>query len=712
MPKPKLPRVNVQPVRVSPWLATGLSVGLMVLLGYLDYIASWQLSFTFFYLIPIFVATWLGGRTAGIAVAVGSAAAATMANLTASSSLGIAVWNAGIRLGVFLTVFALLNRLKARGARLRFPFVSWRPLALVAVSAFLVGTAAIYAQRHWLSQSEERSELTPGKEATASVSQLAADLQACLDVSRPILLGSRDPNGPSCVQVFKSGQIGTSLPKSMADLDGGPGTKLSLLYVGPWPRGKSPEEDFAWHQTRLKTFLENLEASNREPGRLAGELAGKALAFSQDVNTWTSWPADFSAPGFSDDDDWPSYCLASLNEAVAAKNLEATKHWAAEFASATFAVDDLHRWLAFLVANHLTALEFQAKCESLFTWAQTRIPKYDPLSSISCFPAGMLGLHGLDNYYEVERQAEMLFHMPKERFDELAINKHLTAGSVWVLPGLRETFLELEKQLSPSNKETWELAARTPYEHSYFTNMLYRADQGAMVAQLGVVLQRFNANYPQASLTDLMGVLMYRGHSFAGLEWPDRFQPQLMDEAADFRGSDREAFLAACKATHDFYGGFSNYGRSNSLREAIEQKKLDCVRATDMLGAIYRNTGRPRFGHVRWSAGTTAHSVASMSVNDGDRTKVLLLDALTAMDQPEVWPGAYFNGHVWPPGMETNPPPYAAELYIRGIDNYIWAEGYIIRDVNAGTLMKAAVPYLARRDKTTCEKVFNGPYPP
>ncbi len=69
---------------------------------------------------------------------------------------------------------------------------------------------------------------------------------------------------------------------------------------------------------------------------------------------------------------------------------------------------------------------------------------YDPQSTTSLFPAGVLSLHGIGNYYEVEHQAERLFSMPKDRLDELALNKHFTAGSVWVTPGVRDTFLEYE----------------------------------------------------------------------------------------------------------------------------------------------------------------------------------------------------------------------------------------------------------------------------
>jgi hypothetical protein len=86
-------------------------------------------------------------------------------------------------------------------------------------------------------------------------------------------------------------------------------------------------------------------------------------------------------------------------------------------------------------------------------------------------------------------------------------------------------------------------------------------------------------------------------------------------------------------------------------------------------------------------------------------------DGLNPSAQPEVWPDAFFHGHAWPPEMATNPPPYAVELYARGLDNYIWAEGYIIRGPNAGTFIRSTIPYFPNREPGSTRKIFNGPYP-
>src|SRR5262249_38135850 len=118
-----------------------------------------------------------------------------------------------------------------------------------------------------------------------------------------------------------------------------------------------------------------------------------------------------------------------------------------------------------------------------------------------------------------------------------------------------------------------------------------------------------------------------------------------------------------------------------------------------------------RFGHVRWCAETNAHSVAAYFGVENEKVAPLIEDGLNPSDKPEVWPDCYFHGHAWPAGLSGNPTPYAVELYARGLDSYIWLEGYIIRGPNAGQLTSAPIPYSTRHLEGGTKKVFEGPYP-
>ncbi len=322
-------------------------------------------------------------------------------------------------------------------------------------------------------------------------------------------------------------------------------------------------------------------------------------------------------------------------------------------------------------------------------------------------------MNGMSNYFEVERQAERLFSMPSDRISEIATDQHLTPASMWVPPGVRQCFLKLQDVLSTENQKVWQQAARSPFHHSYLVNMLYRADNADTANELCDVLKKFDALNPRAEVGPLLGVLMYRGHSFAGLEWGDRFQPELMKAADEIKPSesDLQALDDTCRWTNRFYRSPAEYATTYTLRGALEQRKLDCVRATDMIGAIFRNSGRARFGHVRWCCETGTHSVAAYLGVENNQLETRVVDGLMPPEQPEVWPDCYFHGHRWPLGLDTNLQPYAVELYVRGLDSYVWAEGYIVRGPNAGWLMTAGIPYSTHRQAPSTRKVFDGPYP-
>jgi hypothetical protein len=542
--------------------------------------------------------------------------------------------------------------------------------------------------------------------------ELVWAVQQSTKLSRPILLGSRDPNGPSCIQISRSGDIKGVIPENN-DLDGGPGTSMAVLYSYDRQGIKSLQEDFHWHQMRLRRYLENnlmLGEPAEESVHASVELANR---FLEAASSWKELPADVTSLGLKSQNDWPSYCLTAIDRAIHEKDLAATKHWANELAAAAFGLEDLLRWRNFLYKNCLAALDFQARCESLFAASKKEHLSYTP-ELMTQFPAGVLGLNGKGNYYEVERQAERLFSMPGDRLFALQDHKDLTPNDQWVPPANRELFVQLRSALSPDNRKTWDEAARTPYQHSYLINLLFRARTAELVDDLTAVLKKFDERNPHATVNELMGVMMYRGHSFAGIEWGDRFQPQLTQAAAEItaKENDVRALEDAWKWTYAFYKSPAQYGVTLTLRDALEQKKLDCVRATDMIAAIFRNAGRTHMGHVRWCSETGAHSVAAYLGEVGQPGKnVLLADGLVPPTAPETWPDAYFHGHAWPAGLEHNKPPYAMELYVRGLDSYVWLQGYIVRGPNAGWLTTAAIPYSHHFLEASQTKVFGGPYP-
>ncbi len=56
------------------------------------------------------------------------------------------------------------------------------------------------------------------------------------------------------------------------------------------------------------------------------------------------------------------------------------------------------------------------------------------------------------------------------------------------------------------------------------------------------------------------------------------------------------------------------------------------------------------------------------------------------------------------------PRPIRPSFNIRGLDGYIWAEGYIIRGPTAGTFTSVDIPYSAHHHQQFSKKIYDGPY--
>lgn len=100
-----------------PWFAT-LVLAMVVVIGALDYLTGFRLSFAIFYFVPVALATWYAGKRAGELTAFLSfflSATAGMVNADGAHDIQIIVlWNALTPLALFLVIVALLDKLKKR----------------------------------------------------------------------------------------------------------------------------------------------------------------------------------------------------------------------------------------------------------------------------------------------------------------------------------------------------------------------------------------------------------------------------------------------------------------------------------------------------------------------------------------------------------------------------------------------------------------------
>jgi diguanylate cyclase (GGDEF)-like protein len=94
---------------------TLIAGGIVIILGVIDYVTGFELSFSFFYLIPVTMAAWALGRTSGLTFSLLSATMWLAANLLSGwnfSSGFVGVWNTLLRFGFYAVTTFLLTELR------------------------------------------------------------------------------------------------------------------------------------------------------------------------------------------------------------------------------------------------------------------------------------------------------------------------------------------------------------------------------------------------------------------------------------------------------------------------------------------------------------------------------------------------------------------------------------------------------------------------
>jgi hypothetical protein len=130
-----------------------------------------------------------------------------------------------------------------------------------------------------------------------------------------------------------------------------------------------------------------------------------------------------------------------------------------------------------------------------------------------------------------------------------------------------------------------------------------------------------------------------QGAYYASESAADRYCDAVVEAAEKVKGKPKEAPVEAHKAAYEIYGGGKNYqGGIQSLAEACRIHKMDCIRASNLLGAIYANAGYVGMHPVRMcranpqdkTMGYNGHTITC--VIDGKKSRTL--DPLTPKAGP------------------------------------------------------------------------------
>jgi len=97
--------------KITVWLITALS---LIALSLIDYFTGSKISISFFYLLPVSLASWSLGKTPGRIVALVSAVSIEAGQFQGPDAFSgpLAFWNTAVRLGVFLVVANLISEFR------------------------------------------------------------------------------------------------------------------------------------------------------------------------------------------------------------------------------------------------------------------------------------------------------------------------------------------------------------------------------------------------------------------------------------------------------------------------------------------------------------------------------------------------------------------------------------------------------------------------
>lgn len=99
----------------SPFWLAAFSLLLVAMVGAIDHFTGYELSFSIFYLIPVGFASWYLGARFGLAICIISAVTWLGVDYTSGhqySNPAIPFWNTGVRLGLFIIIVVLSERLR------------------------------------------------------------------------------------------------------------------------------------------------------------------------------------------------------------------------------------------------------------------------------------------------------------------------------------------------------------------------------------------------------------------------------------------------------------------------------------------------------------------------------------------------------------------------------------------------------------------------
>lgn len=274
-------------------------------------------------------------------------------------------------------------------------------------------------------------------------------------------------------------------------------------------------------------------------------------------------------------------------------------------------IQDLYRWMIF----ELEVLE--KNLEILQTFVEKHL-KGIWRKGIIAYPGGNGILTRSRDFAEIQRQLQD--QMLIEDTEKILLHQKISGVEGYgVLLPQRAFFYRLMEHFKGSRVEDWfRESLKKSYDLSYINHLLWRYREDHQENQMIRVLENYIKRSESTTRIGMLEVLFYRAGAFqTSHHSSDRFIEEIWSysQKLDLQETRQNLYLQAAQMTQTITRPM-RYGTSNTLRFAFDQQTVDCLRSSNICGAILANAGVDQVYPIFLSHGGGTHALTCILEKD------------------------------------------------------------------------------------------------
>lgn len=230
---------------------------------------------------------------------------------------------------------------------------------------------------------------------------------------------------------------------------------------------------------------------------------------------------------------------------------------------------------------------------------------------IIAYPGGNGILTRSRDFAEVQRQVQEALVM--EESEILFLHQKVPVFEGYgVLFQQRAFFYRLYTKFQGTVAEKWlRDSLKKSYDLTYLNHLFWRYREENLEKEVIRLIELY-LKRPNATRLGFLEVLFYRPGAFNTSHFAqDRFIPEMWSYAQKLNvgKSRKELYQQAAQYTQEITQTM-RYGTANTLRFAFDQKTVDCIRSSNICGAILANAGVDQIYPVFLSSGGGTHALS------------------------------------------------------------------------------------------------------